>query len=156
MESSQDIYNGYGTKKRLPNIDKRINYGGYWRNEKTWPVPGMKLTKFYLHGDRKSSQKKNYNPEIQRKHLILLKPKNPVPTIGGGISAVDIVMLPGPFNQHGRKDFIGCTDELPLHTRNDIITFETPVLSKDLEITGPIYILFGFHLRQSIQTLQQR
>ena len=39
---------GTGTKKRLPNIDKRINYGGYWRNEKTWPVPGMKLTKFYF------------------------------------------------------------------------------------------------------------
>ena len=37
---------GTGTKKRLPTVDKIINYGGYWRNEKTWPVPGMKLTKF--------------------------------------------------------------------------------------------------------------
>ena len=131
---------GTGTKKRLPNIDKRINYGGYWRNEKTWPVPGMKLTKFYLHGDRTLSQKKNYNPEAPKKTSYTFDPYNPVPTIGGGISAVDIVMVPGPCSQHGRNDFIGCTDELPLHTRNDIITFETPVLSKDLEITGPIYI----------------
>ena len=100
----------------------------------------MKLTKFYLHGDRSLSQKKNYNPEDPKKTSYTFDPRNPVPTIGGGISAVDIVMLPGPFNQHGRKDFIGCTDELPLHTRNDIITFETPLLSKDLEITGPIYV----------------
>ena len=49
-------------------------------------------------------------------------------------------MLPGPFNQYGKEDFIGCTDTLPLHMRNDIITFETPILSKDLEITGPIYV----------------
>ena len=131
---------GTGTKKRLPTVDKRINYGGYWRNEKTWPVPGMKLTKFYLHGNRTLSQKNHYNSEDPKETSYTFDPRNPVPTIGGGISAVDIVMLPGPFNQYGKEDFIGCTDTLPLHMRNDIITFETPILSKDLEITGPIYV----------------
>jgi hypothetical protein len=61
-----------------------------------------------------------------------------VPTLGGGISAVDIVMKPGAFDQRGRSGSIGFTDKQPLGLRSDVLTFQTPPLESDVEITGPV------------------
>jgi putative CocE/NonD family hydrolase len=33
---------------------------------------------------------------------------------------------------------MGCTDEQPLSLRSDVLTFQTPLLDSDLEITGPV------------------
>ncbi|MDE0207788.1 MAG: CocE/NonD family hydrolase, partial [Candidatus Tectomicrobia bacterium] len=62
----------------------------------------------------------------------------PVPTIGGGISAVDDTMQPGGFDQRGRPDFFGCRNTLPLNARADVLTFQTAPLEKDTEVTGPV------------------
>ena len=61
-----------------------------------------------------------------------------MPTIGGGISAADNVIRPGAFDQRGRPDFHGCRDTLPLSSRSDVLSFQTPPLDEDLEVTGPI------------------
>ena len=63
---------------------------------------------------------------------------DPVPTMGGGISAADSIIRPGAFDQRGREDFIGCVNELPLNTRHDILTFQTGELEEDTEVTGHI------------------
>jgi hypothetical protein len=63
-----------------------------------------------------------------------------VPTIGGGISAADPIMRPGAFDQRGRPDFYGCKDTLPLNARSDVLTFQTPPLERDVEVTGPITV----------------
>ena len=47
-------------------------------------------------------------------------------------------MKPGAFDQRGRPDFFGCKDTLPLNARQDVLTFQTPPLEDDLEVTGPI------------------
>ena len=115
----------------------RIDHGGYWREEEDWPLPGTSYTPYYLHGSRLLSPdppQAEANPSTSYTY----DPKDPVPTIGGGISAADTIMKPGAFNQSGSPDFIGSTDTLPLTTRQDILTFQTPVLKKDTEITGPI------------------
>ena len=65
-------------------------------------------------------------------------PTHPVPTIGGGISAVDAIMRAGAYDQRGRPDFFGCQDTLTLQARRDVLTFQTPPLSAAVEITGPI------------------
>ena len=65
-------------------------------------------------------------------------PTNPVPTMGGGISAADNIMRPGAFDQRGRPDFHGCKGTMPLNVRGDVLTFQTPVLRKDVEVTGSI------------------
>ena len=67
-------------------------------------------------------------------------PKDPVPTMGGGISAANQIMEPGAFDQRGRPDFQACRDTLPLNTRDDIVSFQTAPLERDVEVTGPIAI----------------
>ena len=65
-------------------------------------------------------------------------PRNPVPTMGGGISEADTVLRPGAFDQRGRPDFLGCTNTLPLNSRADVLTFQTLPLVEDADVTGPV------------------
>jgi hypothetical protein len=47
-------------------------------------------------------------------------------------------MKPGGIDQRGHLDFLGCKDTLPINSRSDILTFQTPLLEEAVEITGPI------------------
>ena len=115
----------------------RVGHGGYWRDEPDWPLSGTSPTPFYL---RAGGHLSPDTPEdaVVPPTTFTFDPRDPVPTLGGGISAADPVMGPGAFDQRGRPDFIGCKDTLPLSSRGDVLTFQTTVLSEDLEVTGPI------------------
>ncbi len=135
---------GTGNGKRVisgaPGINTeypgRIHHGGYWRNETDWPLPGTSFTAYYLHAGGLLSPEKPA-PHASSSHFTF-DPSHPVPTIGGGISAADSIMRPGAFDQRGRPDFFGCQNTLPLNMRQDILTFQTPPLEEELEVTGPI------------------
>ena len=47
-------------------------------------------------------------------------------------------MKPGAFDQRGRSGGMGFTDKQPLSLRSDVLTFQTPPLESDVEITGPV------------------
>ena len=115
----------------------RINRGGYWRNEPDWPLPDTRFTPYYLHtgGVLSPDMPTAGGPPPTSFDF---DPKDPVPTMGGGISAADSVIRPGPYDQRGRPDFHGCNDTLPLNSRSDVVSFQTPALQSDLEVTGPI------------------
>ncbi len=115
----------------------KVNCGGFWRGERDWPLPGTDFTPYYLHAGGLLSPAR---PEDGKEPAsgFTFDPRNPVPTIGGGISAADSVMRPGAFDQRGRPDFFGCRDTLPLALRPDVLTFQTPPLDGDVEVTGPI------------------
>lgn len=114
----------------------RINHGGYWRSEPDWPLPGTLDTPYYLHEDASMGPDMPKAEESSTQYVF--DPTNPVPTMGGGISAADNVMRPGAFDQRGRPDFHGCKDTMPLNVRGDVLTFQTPVLRTDVEVTGSI------------------
>jgi putative CocE/NonD family hydrolase len=115
----------------------RLNHGGYWRHEADWPLPSTRYIPYYVHGDGRLSQEKPPNGACPPSRFTF-DPTHPVPTIGGGISAVDAIMRPGAYDQRGRADFFGCQDTLPLHVRRDVLTFQTPPLETAVEVTGPI------------------
>ena len=115
----------------------RIHHGGTWRNAPDWPLPGTRYTPYYLHGGGMLSPDKPPAGASEPSRFTF-DPRHPVPTIGGGISAVDDTMQPGGFDQRGRADFFGCQDTLPLNARPDVLTFQTPPLDEALEVTGPI------------------
>jgi putative CocE/NonD family hydrolase len=115
----------------------RIFHGGYWRNEPDWPLPGTDFIPYYLRGDGTLGADIPEKSNTPRSRFTF-DPKDPVPTIGGGISAADPVMRAGAFDQRGRRDFLGCRDTQPLNLRSDVLTFQTRSLAKDTEITGPI------------------
>ena len=126
-----------GTGDGALNYDGRLNHGGYWRDETDWPLLGTKLTPHYLRGDGSLSPHLPENGPFPPS-TYTFDPKNPVPTIGGGISAANPIMEPGAYDQRGRPDFFGSKDSQPLNSRSDVLSFQTEYLSDEVQVTGPI------------------
>ena len=117
--------------------DRYLDHGGYWRSEPDWPLPGTVETPFYLRASGGLSEGEPLEDETASTGYTF-DPKDPVPTMGGGISAAESIIRAGAFDQRGRPDFFGCVDTQPLNLRHDIVTFQTPELEEDTEVTGDI------------------
>ncbi len=127
---------GGGSGRRT--YEGRLDHSGDWRDEADFPLPDTQFIPYYLHADGTLSTSTPADPAEPSRYTF--DPRDPVPTIGGGISAADPIMQPGAFDQRGRPDFYGCRDTLPLNARSDVLTFQTPPLNDDVEVTGPLTI----------------
>ena len=127
-----------GTGEGIPNYQGRVHHSGYWRDEQDFPLPDTQFTPYYLHADGELSTTLPSTNEPTS--CFSFDPRDPVPTIGGGISAADPIMGAGAFDQRGSSRFFGCSDTLPLNARSDVLTFQTPPLENDVEVTGPITV----------------
>ena len=95
---------------------------------------------YYVHGDGTLSRKQPGSDE-QPFTSYVFDPSDPVPTIGGGISAANPIMEPGAYDQRGDPTrFYGTENHQPLNTRPDVLTYQTPPLEVDVEVTGPITV----------------
>ena len=128
-----------GTGDGNANYQGRLHHGGYWRDEQDFPLPDTAFTPYYLHGNGALSLAAPRAADATPTRFSF-DPRDPVPTIGGGISAADPIMQPGAFDQRGNSSFFGCKDTLPLNARSDVLTFQTEPLEQAVEITGPITI----------------
>ncbi|MFY7760610.1 CocE/NonD family hydrolase [Aquidulcibacter sp.] len=100
----------------------KMDHGGKWRNEPTWPIPNAVATPLYLTKESiLSLEPSEQSGSIHWVH----DPKNPVGTRGGAIASGAPVMEAGAFDQ----------GQLPSQS---IASFQTEVLDRDLEVTGPI------------------
>ena len=117
--------------------DRYLDHGGFWRSEPDWPLPGTVETPFYLRASGGLSEGEPREDETTSTGYTF-DPKDPVPTMGGGISAAESIVRAGAFDQRGRPDFFGCVDTQPLNMRRDILTFQTPELEEDKEVTGHV------------------
>jgi putative CocE/NonD family hydrolase len=97
----------------------------------------MRPTNYYLHSYGTLSPN---TPGASEPSRYTFDPRDPVPTIGGGISAANEVMQPGAYDQRGARRFYGCKDTLPLSARSDVLVFQTPELAEDVEVTGPLTV----------------
>jgi putative CocE/NonD family hydrolase len=122
------------------NLEGRLEHGGVWRNEHAWPLARTLWTPFYLHADG------HLAPELPVANAspssYTYNPADPVPTIGGNTQNPLLPQLiqGGAFDQRGRADLWVCKDTLPLAARQDVLVFQTDLLSEDVEITGPITV----------------
>lgn len=121
--------------------DGRLDHGGFWRTEQEFPLARAVETPFYFRGDGGLIPEKP-DPAEKPSSQYRYDPKDPVPTIGGSISAVPHVMPGGGFDQRGRPDVYGAKDTLPLGLRPDVLVFSTPPLLADTEVTGPMKVVF--------------
>jgi putative CocE/NonD family hydrolase len=115
----------------------RLSHLGVWREVADWPLPGTHYTPYYLHADGTLSPDL---PGASEPSRYTFDPRDPVPTVGGGISAADQVMPAGAYDQRGGGRFYGCRDTLPLSARNDVLVFQTPSLEESIEVTGPLTV----------------
>jgi putative CocE/NonD family hydrolase len=115
----------------------RLSHGGIWRDALDWPLPGTRYENYYLHADGTLAPSL---PPPSEPSSYTFDPRDPVPTIGGGISAANAVMPAGAYDQRGNSRFYGCRDSLPLSARSDVLVFQTPELATDVEVTGPLTV----------------
>jgi uncharacterized protein len=115
----------------------RIFVGGKWRAEHNWPLARTVYTPYYLNANHTLTTTK---PTTNKPITYQADPANPVPTIGGNVSSQGTLMFQGAADQRCRKDFWLCKDDKPLSTRNDIVVFQTPPLTKDTEVTGRLVV----------------
>jgi putative CocE/NonD family hydrolase len=117
-----------------------MDHGGRWRTEAEWPIRRTRSTPYYLQADGTLSVKQpqtDVPPRVYR-----YDPRNPVPTIGGGITSGQPIMVGGAFDQREGARFYGSREPYrALAERDDVLVFQTPPLTADIEITGPIAAL---------------
>jgi putative CocE/NonD family hydrolase len=121
------------------NAQGRLDHGGRWRSERDWPLPDTRNTPYYLRADGTLS------PDLPSPGAPSVSfdfdPNRPVPTIGGTVTSGEPVMVGGAFDQTEGPRFFGSRQPyLPLAARPDVLVFETPSLSGDTEVTGPIVV----------------
>lgn len=117
------------------NREGRLSYMGAWRDVDDWPLPGTRFTPYYLQPDGKIGEDM---PEPSEPSRYTFDPRDPVPTVGGNLSAGDPILVAGAYDQRGDSRFYGCRDSLPLSARADVLVFQTPELKEQLEVTGPL------------------
>lgn len=128
----------------------QLGHGGVWQTAETWPLPEARPTPFYLHGGGRL-RRQSPTDEANAQTTFVFDPNDPVPTIGGCISAAFTIMEPGAYDQRGnppgsgrghslypRTEFFATRDTLPLAARRDVLCFQTDPLTEPLSIVGPI------------------
>jgi putative CocE/NonD family hydrolase len=126
---------GGGDGHKTP--EGRLYVGGHWREEQEWPLARTQSTPYYLHASGLlSPEKPSHDPPLRYQ----FDPHNPVPTLGGNVSSQGTLMFQGAADQRCRPDFWLCADAKPLSARPDVLVFETPPLTSDLEVTGRLIV----------------
>jgi putative CocE/NonD family hydrolase len=114
-----------------------IARGGEWRECDTWPPEGCTPTAFYLHADGGLSTNA---PEAESAATSWsYDPADPVPTIGGNLSALGVD--PGAYDQRNDERFPFTDGTLPLSARRDVLCFQTEPLEEDVTVAGPIEVV---------------
>lgn len=135
-----------------------LDHSGSWHTADDWPLPETTWSNFYFHPQGLLAT--TPPSSVGNTSTYVHDPADPVPTIGVTSMFVGEVVLNrlavrvgteqadysdlwvpyGPQDQRERHDVFGCTSDLPLWSRRDVLTFETPPLDDDLEVTGPIEV----------------
>ncbi len=127
---------GGGDGHKTP--EGRVFVGGHWRDEHEWPLARTHYTPYYLHA------KGGLSPDKPEQAIAPVTyqfdPRNPVPTLGGNVSSQGTLMFQGAADQRCRPDFWLCAGSQPLSVRNDVLVFQTPPLSGEMEVTGRLVV----------------
>ena len=105
-----------------------------WRFEDEWPLARAHPTPYYLHNGGRANTVHGdgwldpESPGSEPPDVFLYNPRDPVPTLGGGLCCIEYTGRPGPADQR----FV--------ETRPDVLVYSTPPLEHDTEVTGPLTI----------------
>lgn len=128
---------GGGSGRRT--AEGRLDHGGRWRTALAWPPEETQIRTLALGAGGTLSER---TPEDQGAWLEYdFDPRDPVPTIGGQVTSGEPVMSGGAFHQRPDERFFGAAEpHLPLDSRPDVLVFQTPPLTEDLAVAGPVTV----------------
>jgi putative CocE/NonD family hydrolase len=125
---------GGGTGAR--NAEGRLEHGGQWRDEDTWPPQGTRIVPHYLAGD---GALRAGQPGAPATLSYTFDPRDPVPTIGGAVTSGEPLMRAGAYDQRESAAIFGARPPYQaLSDRSDNLVFQTAPLAADTEVVGPI------------------
>ena len=125
-----------GTGDGHRNAAGHLSHGGYWRDERAWPLAGTRMVPYFFYADGSLSPEKPR--EQSASTTFTFDPRHPVPTIGGGSSAR---LKDGAYDQREDPRFPPSQPPyLPLRSRADVVVFQTAPLAEDMEVIGPIHV----------------
>jgi hypothetical protein len=151
---------GDGTRNR----NGHLNHGGHWRDEQEWPLARTQYTKLCLCADGSLSSSPRPLSPVEPLRFTY-DPAHPIPTIGASSSGLmelvslgdgldpfwgqsispwlrlRSIILEGAAHQKEEAGMIGAQPPyLPLAMRADVLVFQTPPLTEDIEVTGEISV----------------
>ncbi len=115
---------------------KIVLHGGVWKSADAWPPPDTRPTPFYLHADGALHRKPPADEPAPT--VFTYDPGDPVPTIGGQLSAIAIPA--GAFDQRNDNRFPTSRGTMPLSSRRDVVCFVTAPLEEAVETAGPVRV----------------
>ncbi len=113
-----------------------LQAAGSWQSFDRWPPADAVPTAFHLSPDYALTRQVPPAGALSYDH----DPDDPVPTIGGNVSSGLQIVRAGPADQRGDLSLLQCNDTHPLAERPDVLSFATPTLDKDTEVSGPIAV----------------
>lgn len=108
---------------------------GTWQQFGEWPPKDAVATKFYLGTGRTLSESAS---NTAAKLTYAYDPLDPTPSVAAGVSSGNPVQA-GPADQRCAPRLPQCNgSNMPLSARPDVLTFATPPLAEDRDVTGAI------------------
>jgi hypothetical protein len=130
---------GGGSGRRT--AEGRLDHGGRWYTATSWPPEECANLRLVL-GSAGTLATASDTCDAQGSFLEYdFDPRDPVPTLGGQVTSGEPVMSGGAFHQHPDDRFFGVSEpHLPLDSRPDVLVFQTPPLTEDLTVAGPVSV----------------
>lgn len=116
----------------------RLDHGGRWRSELTWPPASTQFVTHYMN----VSGHLDASPTTGAGAISYFSdPADPVPTIGGAVTSGAPIMVAGGFDQRETPDLYGAKNgHMALADRADVIVFQSKPLTEQIEVTGQIVV----------------
>lgn len=105
-----------------------------WRTENEWPLARTRYTTYYLHSGGQANSLGGDGllspdaPGGEPADVYVSDPRDPVPTRGGAVTGWPAAMPGGAFDQR------------QIEERADVLVYTSPVVERDLEVTGPLSV----------------
>ncbi|SFK64924.1 CocE/NonD family hydrolase [Amycolatopsis sacchari] len=130
---------GGGSGRRTP--EGRLDHGGRWRTATAWPPEETTDLVLELRADGSLAEPGTPHPPGPEFLEYDFDPADPVPTLGGAVTSGEPVMSGGAFHQRPDERFFGARPPfLPLESRPDVLVFQTPPLTADVSVAGPVTV----------------
>jgi hypothetical protein len=126
------IENGVETE---PPVRLFVMGSNRWRDEHEWPLARTDWQEWFLHSGGRANAVtgdgalNRESPASEPPDSYVYNPRNPVPTMGGGLCCNAV------FSQGGAYD------QRTVEAREDVLVYTTPPLEAPVEVTGPVRLI---------------
>jgi uncharacterized protein len=124
-----------GNAERESPVRLFVMGSNQWRDEQEWPLARTDWQEWFLHsGGRANSLNgdgalSRESPAGEPPDSYVYNPRNPVPTLGGGLCCNAVFTMGGAYDQRSTE------------AREDVLVYTTLPLDQAVEVTGPVKLI---------------